>query len=221
MRPVRSIFSKRSLREMFEICLTDRQLELAGKVMPMFGERFYLSGGTAIALLIGHRRSIDFDLASFHQINPFQIERQLLSSGFSIQHVMKSTGDEFSVIIEEIRITFFFFPFKIKSELIWERNQIKLPDILTLGAMKAYAIGRRSKWKDYVDLYFILKSKLSLEEIIAAADKIFSKNFNDKLFREQLCYFDDIDYSEGIEYVGSSPSDEEIRAFLESEALKI
>jgi len=219
MRPALSIFSKRSLHKMFENGLTHNQIVLAEKVMPMFGDKFYLTGGTALALLIGHRRSIDFDLASFHQVNSFHIERELLSQGFHIEHVMKSTGDEFSIIIEGIRITFFFFPFKIKPGLIWERVNIKLPNILTLGAMKAYALGRRSKWKDYVDLYFILKYQHSLEEIIVEADKIFSKNFNDKLFREQLCYFNDIDHSEVIEYIESNPSDEEIKKFLESEAL--
>ena len=206
---------------MFENVLTDHQLVLAEKLMPLFRERFYLAGGTAVALLLGHRRSVDFDLASLHPIKPFQIERKLLTHGFSIQHVLTATGDEFSVIIHGIRITFFFFPFQIKQELFWDRFHINLPSILTLGAMKAYALGRRSKWKDYVDLYFILKSQHSLDELIAEANTIFSASFNDKLFREQLCYFDDMDYSEGVEYMDVTPTDDEIKVFLESEALKI
>jgi predicted nucleotidyltransferase component of viral defense system len=206
---------------MFENSLTDNQIVLAEKVMPLFGDNFYLTGGTALALLIGHRRSVDFDLVSFRQVNSFHIERRLLSQGFHIEHVMTLTGDEFSIIIEGIRITFFFFPFKIDPALVWERVNIKLPSILSLGAMKAYALGRRSKWKDYVDLYFILKNQHSLEEIIVEAGKVFSKNFNDKLFREQLCFFNDIDYSELIEYIDSNPSDDEIKSFLESEALNI
>jgi hypothetical protein len=206
---------------MFENILTDHQLALAEKLIPLFRERFYLAGGTALALLLGHRRSVDFDLACFLPIDPFQIERKLLVHGFSVQHVLTATGDEFSVIIDGIRITFFFFPFRIKPELIWDRLQIKLPDILTLGAMKAYALGRRSKWKDYVDLYFILKSKHSVNELIFASDNIFSTSFNDKLFREQLCYFNDIDYLEEVEYIGVTPTDDEIKYFLESEALKI
>ena len=206
---------------MFENVVTDHQLVLAGKLMPLFRERFYLVGGTAVALLLGHRRSVDFDLASLHPIDPFQIERKLLTHGFSVQHVLTATGDEFSVIIHGIRITFFFFPFQIKQELFWDRFHINLPSILTLGAMKAYALGRRSKWKDYVDLYFILKSQHSLDELIAEANTIFSASFNDKLFREQLCYFDDMDYSEGVEYMDVTPTDDEIKVFLESEALKI
>lgn len=206
---------------MFENILTDHQLALAEKLMPLLRERFYLAGGTAVALLLGHRRSVDFDFGSSLPIDPFQIERKLLVHGFSIQHVLTATGDEFSVVTDGIRITFFFFPFQIKPELIWDRVQIKLPDILTLGAMKAYALGRRSKWKDYVDLYFILKSGYSVDKLISTSDNIFSTSFNDKLFREQLCYFNDIDYSEQVEYMGVTPTDDEIKFFLESEALKI
>ena len=206
---------------MFENILTDHQLSLSEKLIQLFRERFYLAGGTAVALLLGHRRSVDFDLASLHPIDPFQIERKLLTHGFSVQHVLTATGDEFSVITDGIRITFFFFPFQIKPELFWDRVHIKLPGILTLGAMKAYALGRRSKWKDYVDLYFILKSKHSVDDLIAASNNIFSTSFNDKLFREQLCYFDDMDYSEGVEYMDVTPTDDEIKVFLESEALKI
>ena len=206
---------------MFENILTDHQLALAEKLMPLLRERFYLAGGTAVALFLGHRRSVDFDFGSSFPIDPFQIERKLLVHGFSIQHVLTATGDEFSVVTDGIRITFFFFPFQIKPELIWDRVQIKLPDILTLGAMKAYALGRRSKWKDYVDLYFILKSGYSVDELIFASDNIFSTSFNDKLFREQLCYFNDIDYSEEVEYMDVKPTDDEIRFFLESEAVKI
>ena len=58
-------------------------------------------------------------------------------------------------------------------------------------------------------------------ELISKAEEIFSSQFNTKLFREQLCYFDDIDYSETIEYIEYAPGDDEIRAFLESLATDI
>ena len=115
----------------------------------------------------------------------------------------------------------FSFPFDIHHKVVWERARITLPDILDLGAMKAYALGRRSKWKDYVDLYFLLKFKLSLEELIRKAEQIFSSHFNAKLFREQLCYFEDMDYSEAVEYIDHAPDDKEIKDFLESMAIKI
>ena len=81
--------------------------------------------------------------------------------------------------------------------------------------MKAYALGGRGKWKDYVDLYFILRDHYSFEEISKRAKKLYKTFFNAKLFREQLAYFTDIDYSESVEYsIADAPSDDMIKKFL-------
>jgi hypothetical protein len=88
---------------------------------------------------------------------------------------------------------------------------------LDLAAMKAYALGRRSKWKDYVDLYFLLSNKFSLNELSDRASSIYGDLFSDKLFRSQLSYFEDVDYSEEIEYlIPTPPSEEEIKDRLVS-----
>lgn len=92
---------------------------------------------------------------------------------------------------------------------------MKLPDVLTLSAMKAYALGRRAKWKDYVDLFFVLRSDYSLADICRRAKEIFKAEFNEKIFREQLSFFKDIDYSEKVEYMdGFAVADAEIRKGL-------
>ncbi len=140
---------------MIESFLTHEQMALAETLLPEM-EDFYLAGGTALALHIGHRRSLDFDLASCKQISPFDLERKLINLGFRIQRVFTVTSDEFSVLINVTRVTFFSFPFNVKHGITWQRGHITLPETIELGAMKAYALGRRSKWKDYVDLYFLL-----------------------------------------------------------------
>ncbi|MDD5528345.1 MAG: hypothetical protein PHO56_05270 [Patescibacteria group bacterium] len=87
--------------------------------------------------------------------------------------------------------------------------------LAVLAALKAYALGRRSKWKDYVDLYFIMKNKVGLKKIINQAEKIFGRNFNEKIFRAQLAYFKDLDYSEKVEYLkGFEVPDEVIKKEL-------
>jgi len=205
---------------MNENVLTKEQRSLAGKLFPEIKD-FYLAGGTALALQIGHRRSIDFDLASRQPIEPFDLERHLISKGFQIQRTFTATGDEYSALIHETKITFFYFPFDVQHPLSWEKRKITLPSIKDLGAMKAYALGRRSKWKDYVDLYFILKFHLQLEDLLQRTKSIFLGHFNSKLFREQLCYFEDMDYSESIQYLEHAPSDEEVKDFLEKTAVAI
>ena len=204
---------------MLENVLTPEQLSMARKLFPKTQE-FYLAGGTALALQIGHRRSVDFDLASSEPLRTFDLERRIMTEGLKIQSVFTATGDEFSMLIEETKITFFYFPFPIHPRILWQTGRIKLPEIDELGAMKAYALGRRSQWKDYVDLFFLLKFKLSIDEIIAKAKDLFSTHFNTKLFREQLCYFDDIDSSESIDYLDYAPEADEIKSFLEAIAIK-
>lgn len=91
----------------------------------------------------------------------------------------------------------------------------KQTELLDLAAMKAYALGRRSKWKEYVDLYFLLKEKFLLDEISQRAIEIYGDLFSDKLFRSQLSYFEDIDYTEEVEYlISNTPTEEEIKRFL-------
>ena len=78
---------------MYENILTPAQINLAETLMPSI-ESFYLAGGTGLALQIGHRRSVDFDLVSYNQIKPLDLERMLLKNGFKIQNVFTATGDE-------------------------------------------------------------------------------------------------------------------------------
>jgi hypothetical protein len=205
---------------MDEKVLTPKQRTLAEKLLPEV-KNFYLVGGTALALQIGHRRSVDFDLASRQPIDSFNLERQLMSRGFQIQRTFTATGDEYSALIQETKVTFFHFPFDVQHPLFWGKGKVTLPTIEDLAAMKAYALGRPSKWKDYVDLYFILKFHLQLDDVIQQTRRIFSGHFSAKLFREQLCYFEDMDYSESIDYLGDAPSNEEVKAFLERIATAI
>ena len=80
--------------------------------------------------------------------------------------------------------------------------------------MKAFALGGRGKWKDYVDLFFILKNFFSVTEISQRAKQLFGDFFNQKLFKEQLPYFKDVSYAEPIEYLIEPASEIEIKKFL-------
>ena len=96
-----------------------------------------------------------------------------------------------------------------------------MPDLLTVGVMKAFALGRRANWKDYVDLYFILKSHHSFDEICGKADDVFKDEFSQKLFRMQLGFLGQMEYSEPVEYLfPNPPSDEEIPEFLIQESIR-
>lgn len=179
--------------------LAKKQLELL-PLLKEFSGHFGLAGGTAIALHIGHRRSIDFDLFSNKEFVNDHVERTLLSKG-RISRVLVDRKGEYTVVVNGVKATFLYFPFKIAFKENF--NDIPVADLLTLSALKAYALGRRAKWKDYVDFYFIFRHFLNIEQVVTKAKSIFRTAFNEKLFRAQLSYFDDVDRSEKVIYLKS------------------
>lgn len=128
--------------------------------------------------------------------------------------------DQLHLIANSVKITFFMFPYQLEHTVKVE-NYITIPDLLTLAAMKAFALGRRSKWKDYVDLYFIIRDFYTIEEIATKAQLILPQQFSEKLFRQQLAYHKDIDYTESVEFLVEPVSDTEIKDFLLNAAIDI
>jgi hypothetical protein len=80
---------------------------------------------------------------------------------------------------------------------------------------------RRAKWKDYVDLFFILHDYYSIKEISNQAQNIFGQLFSEKLFREQLTFHKDIDYTEPAGFIIKPVSDDEIKNFLVEKAINL
>ncbi len=181
--------------------------------LSVFSSKFGLVGGTAIAYIIGHRRSVDFDLFSVSPFDNTAITSKLRSFA-PIERVFVDELDQYEALVGGVRITFLRYPYALDFSESFE-STLRMPNLQTLGAMKLFALGRRAKWKDYVDLYFILRDHSSLADIMIKAREMFGNEFNEKILREQLAYFDDIDYSESVSYLpGFETPDETIRDFL-------
>jgi len=198
--------------------LSKNQSELL-PFLKAFNRKFYLVGGTAIALYLGHRRSIDFDLFCENEFAKTYIYSKLKPIPFKINKLMEDV-DQIHFVVNEVKMTFFHFPY-----IILHGNRVReiisIPELKTLGAMKAFALGRRAKWKDYVDLFYLLKFHFSIREISEEATRCFGDLYSERLFRQQLAFHADINYSEPIEYLITAPSEEEIKKFLIDKALDI
>lgn len=194
--------------------LNQKQLKLLPILIENFIPIYGLVGGTAIALQLGHRKSIDFDLFTNKVIDTKQI-KDLLRKKHTIEHVFVDSATELTVLVDGVRVTFYQYPFKLEFSNTFDNGLIS-PSLITLTAMKAFALGRRSKWKDYVDLYYLLQ-KFSFEDVILRAKELFGNEFNAKLFRVQLAYYNDIDYTEQVDFISEfQVSDEKIMEFLRS-----
>jgi hypothetical protein len=195
--------------------LTKRQSELL-PLLGSFSRDFYLAGGTAIALTIGHRRSIDFDLFTGNPLQAIRIKNQFRAANIHYK-VIHEAFDQIHLMVDEVKFTFFNFPYHVPA--VRKRGSvIKIPDLLTLAAMKGLALGGRAKWKDYVDMYFILRYHYELPVLEARAAELFPEAFSAKLLRQQLAYFKDIDYSEKVDYLDIDPGEDKICEFLTEQA---
>jgi hypothetical protein len=198
--------------------LSPEQKELL-PLLKLFRREFYLVGGTAIALQLGHRMSIDFDLFKFNSFVSKKILNKIDENHYRyiITHNIR---EQLNLTILNVRFTFFEYPYPVEHPLDFNKT-IRMPDLHTLAAMKAFALGRRSKWKDYVDLYFLIKKYFSVNDIIQKAENIYGQEFSGKLFRSQLAFHKDINYSEPVDFMdGYEETEEVIKAFLIEKALE-
>jgi len=197
---------------MYKEILYKKQLDNIS-ILKLFSSNFYLAWWTAIALQLWHRKSIDFDLFSNKIINNTSILNKLKINWYVVDRILiDNKGEELTLIIWGVKVTFLYYPFDIKLSKTFE--WIKLPDLEYLWAMKFYTLWRRSKYKDYIDIYMLFKNNLTLSVISKLADKIFWWWYNEKLLREQLCYYDDIDYSEQVDFISKEITQMKIKKYL-------
>jgi hypothetical protein len=185
--------------------------------LKLFQQSFYLVGGTAIALHLGHRRSIDFDLFTLSNLNKQRIKTKLLQIPFPQAPIFEDY-DQIHLMINNVKVTFFSYPYPVlhPGKL---KNIITMPSLLSLAAMKAFALGRRAKWKHYVDMYFLLHDHFTIAEICTETEILFQNQFSEKLFRQQLAYHNDIDFSEPVEFIGEPIPENTIKDFLTEKAI--
>lgn len=198
--------------------LTEKSKELM-PTLRNFGD-FYLAGGTALALQIGHRISVDFDLFSGKEIDKDLFLR--VKKVFSANEMSLSVNnlDELTVFIDGIKTTFLKYPFPLIFGLV-DYEGVNLLSVKEIAATKAYTINRRGSFKDYADLFFVVSKKYTtLEEIIEISDKKFGKEFNSRLFLEQLVYLDDVEDIE-IKFLKESATREKIKLFFTEEIKKM
>lgn len=180
-----------------------------------FKGEFYLAGGTALALQIGHRDSLDFDFFSRQDIDTIKLFDQI-NETFAGSEIIKTQEEKntLSVNIGQVKLSFFTYTYKLVEELI-EAEFVNLASIKDIACMKLSAITSRSALKDYVDLYFILK-QYNLEDLLNSCKDKFPK-LDIGLVLKSLVYFDDLVEEPIIFKEGNTASLEEIQQALKNE----
>lgn len=130
--------------------LDEPRKQLLPKLAFLKEEGFYLAGGTGLALQIGHRRSLDFDFYTPQEYLPAEIYQQYLK-----QHRNQ----------EQVEI---------------ETPYLKVASSLDIAAMKLVALVQRGTFRDFIDIYFLIK-QFTLKTLLSVAQKKYTKNYEEAI----------------------------------------
>ncbi|PLK42220.1 nucleotidyl transferase AbiEii/AbiGii toxin family protein [Emticicia sp. TH156] len=176
-------------------------------------KEFYLVGGTALALQIGHRISVDIDLFTN---NPF--DSIILSAELKEKYNFKENlnrGYFLQGEIKDIKVDILKYPYKPIKDLVEleEIRMVVLPDIAT---MKMAAITNRGRKRDFIDLYFLLKL-YSLKQII----EWYQQKYDAEIFMllQSLVYFEDANYDIDLNMIVQT-NWEEVKKVIKAEVQK-
>jgi predicted nucleotidyltransferase component of viral defense system len=151
-------------------------------------EDYYLVGGTALALQIGHRHSVDIDLFSSNPLIESDITPALMAFGKTT--ILSKSKNILIYSVNGIKVDFVYYQYRwIQAPLI--KNKIKIASKADIAAMKLNAISGRGSKKDFIDLFFLLK-ECSLNEMIEFYKQKYPEG-SEFLVLKSMCYFDDAD----------------------------
>lgn len=174
-----------------------------------------LAGGTALALHLGHRISVDLDFFTDKDFEVESIISEIRKTGHPFQLI--SEGEGYLIAnIEGIKISIFKYDYPFLEKPVTYKG-IRVAGILDIASMKVIAISQRGTKRDFVDLYFILQ-ETPFHKIAGHMVKRFGKGrINPIHIGKSLVYFSDADSNPEPEYIGGRDvSWEKVKRFFKN-----
>ena len=168
--------------------LSNKQREILPRLGFLKEREIYLAGGTALALQIGHRSSIDFD---FYDKAEFELDvllRQFRQFFKNISVIQMSQGT-LVVDVEGIQVSLFHYDYKVIRPFIHMKDLILL-SLEDISAMKLIAIIQRGERRDFIDIYYLIQ-RFGLERIFSYSEEKYPGIFNPYLALQALTYFEE------------------------------
>ena len=153
--------------------------------------RYYLAGGSALALQIGHRQSVDFDFFSQQKDLGRPAEKWL--RGFKGSRIREGDAETLHAEIRAVKVSFigaYRYPL---LEPASDHGGIRIAGLLDIALMKLLAVTHRATMRDYLDLAILLRDHFDLGELLQASLRKYGKNFNVMIPLRALVAFSDID----------------------------
>jgi len=179
-----------------------------------FLDKYVLVGGSALTLHLCHRKSEDLDFFtyddSFDKREIFKYIKQ-----FENKEILNQTDEQVDLLLDGVKVTFFNAQWSfLKPKKIEKFN---LASLESIAAMKINVLFLRAKYRDYYDIYFLVKKSMSLKKVFKCSLDVL-EGINFKLFSVALLYTDDIE-DDNIEYLEPIEilTKEQIRDFFQFE----
>lgn len=152
---------------------------------------FYLGGGTAVALRLGHRESDDFDWFTWDRLSdPALLVQQLKDAQLPFVLGLAGNGALHGTL-QGVRVSFLEYRYPIlESPANWQEAGCRIASLQDLAPMKLAAVAHRGSRRDFIDLHAMVHSGLNLKAMLA----LYRKKYDTKEIAHLLCalvYFDD------------------------------
>lgn len=195
---------------------TVRAIELVSDISIV--KKSYLAGGTALALHLGHRISVDLDFFTQEEL-----EENVLLADLEQLPEFKKDGVAWRTvwgIIQNTKFSLFYYKYPLleKTEEFMGVNLASLKDI---AAMKIIAIGDRGTKRDFIDLYFLTKT-YSIDEMLEFYDLKFG-DLEEKAYHliRSLNYFVDADIDTQLPKMLVDVSWDEVKKFFHLQSIRL
>lgn len=168
-----------------------RALEVLAE--PSRSRRLYLGGGTAIALHLGHRTSVDLDWFTDRRLgDPARLAADLRQAGVPLAAPEMAEGT-LHADVGGVPTSFLDYPYPRLGPLLRAREGYRLASLDDLACMKLSALVDRGLKKDFIDVYALLRAR-SLPELLALYERRFQAADPGHVL-VALAYFDDAEQS--------------------------
>lgn len=177
-----------------------------------FLEKYVLVGGSALSMHLCHRKSEDLDFFTYEDSFDKQEIFEYIKK-FENKEILNQTDEQVDLLLDGVKVTFFNAQWAFLKPMKIEK--FNLSSLEAIAAMKIHVLFLRAKYRDYYDIYFLVKKSMSLRKMFECSLDVL-EGINFKLFSVALVYTDDIE-DDNIEYLEpvEDLSKEEIRDFFQ------
>ena len=149
---------------------------------------FYLAGGTALALQLGHRTSVDLDFFSEKNFDEAVVIEHLTTLG-KLQ-ILKRAPQSVIGTLDGVKFSFLGYMYPLLNTPLRFRS-VNIASIEDIACMKLDALSSRGTKRDFIDVHFIA-SRISLSELLGLFNRKFaSVGYNMVHIKKSLVFFDD------------------------------